>query len=75
MEVSRSSGYVVNRTVDQKVCSLNPTVALMSFGKTPSTFATLDPGDVSGYLAGMNSLKCQSTIIRAAMPSRVIFVP
>lgn len=55
MEVSRLSGYVVNLTVDQKVRSLNPTVALMSLGKTPSTFATLDQGDVhvSGYLAGL----------------------
>lgn len=40
-----------DRTVDYIVPSSSPTSALTSFGKT-STFASLDPDEVDGYLEG-----------------------
>ena len=32
-----------------------------------STFATFNPGDVNGYLAGINSLKCKNAVMTAML--------
>ena len=58
--------------MDHKVHGSSLASALMSIGKTLITFATLDPGEVNGYLVGLFLEMHCALIMAAGAQARVI---